>query len=173
MGDDMANNKKIIRKASLVIISILVMLTCAVSTISIWENRIENQFPTWEKVSDIEYRNFESNPDVEMRFTGIDFDVELPNGKHADMVLVDVNVKTPDGAGFEYCHAVDYLYKDEWYNVYSMYTGIAAAPGVRGNFHDVMEFPVPCGLFAKDGTYRMFIGGFGCFDIDIIGMEDV
>ena len=173
MGDDMANNKKIIRKASLVIISILVMLTCAVSTISIWENRIENQFPTWEKVSDIEYRNFESNPDVEMRFTGIDFDVELPNGKHADMVLVDVNVNAPDGANFHHCLAVDYLYKDEWYNVYSMYTGVAAVAWVRGNFHDIKKYPVPCGLFAKDGTYRMFIGGFGSFDIDIIGMEDV
>ena len=168
----MTNSRKILLKTILAVLGVLLVLTFIIAGISIWENRIENQFPKWEKVSDTEDRGFESNPDVEMRFAGIDFDVELHNGKHADMVLVDVNVKTPDGAGFEDCYAVDYLYKDEWYNVYRLYTGIAAASGVRGNFHDVMEFPVPCGLFAKDGTYRMFIDGFGCFDIDIIGMEN-
>ena len=170
----MTNSRKILLKTILAVLGVLLVLTFIIAGISIWENRIENQFPKWEKVSDTEDRGFESNPDVEMRFTGIDFDVELPNGKHADMVLVDVNVKTPDGAGFDDGHlTVDYLYKDEWYNVYYLYMGTASAPGVRGNFHDIMEFPVPCGLFAKDGMYRMFIDGFGCFDIDIIGMEDV
>ncbi len=167
-------SKRRVYKVLLIIVIILLILTCITAGISIWENRIENQFPQWEKVSDTEDRGFESNPDVEMRFTGIDFDVELPNGSHADKVLVDVNVNTPDGAGFEDGHfAVDYLYKDEWYNVYTLYTGAASAPVVRGNFHDIMEFPVPCGLFAKDGKYRMTVYGLGCFDIDIIGIEDI
>lgn len=165
-------SKRRVYKALLIIVSILLVLTFIIAGISIWNNRIENQFPQWEKVSDTEDRGLESNPDVEMRFTGIDFDVELPNGSHADKVLVDVNVNAPDGANFHHCLAVDYLYKDEWYTVYSMYTGVASVAWVRGNFHDIMDFPVPCGLFAKDGKYRMFIGGYGSFDIDIIGIED-
>lgn len=66
----------------------------------------------------------------------------------------------------------DHSIKDEWYTVFYYNTGALSAPWIRGDFHDIMYFYVPCGLFAKDGMYRMTVYGLGYCDIDIIGIED-
>lgn len=157
------------RWAAIIVVGTLLLLFFVIAVISAWEDRIEEQFPKWEDANPA--ARTDVDPNVELQFTGIDFDYPYPNGNIYDVVLIKMTFSFP-GGGYTQGRDlyVDYFYEDSWHEIYSSCYGMAVAT----HRHDgTWGFEVPPGLFARDGKYRMFLVGLGYCDIDIMGIEDV
>lgn len=147
----------------------LVLLTALVGGIA-WENRIENQFPYWEEPHAerrLELKN------VELRFTGIDFDAPRPHDaeRHDDMILVLAKNNSPNRVAYRTMDgAIDYFYQGSWHLVLIAYPPMETHDKyLEGNSETLLKIPVAQGFFARDGKYRLYLKNVGTCEMDIVG----
>lgn len=120
-------------------------------------------FPRWDPAVDMEV-----NPDVALEFQGIDFGTyALEDGKLLyDEVLVHLSTKKGGNASRYHEYWVEYLYKGDWYIVYSF-----PQDGQMAEFYPLeadLSFLVPSGLFSLPGQYRLYLRRTGYCDMDIL-----
>ena len=147
-----------------------IALAGIIAGILLWNNRIERQFPLW-KTPCLEVDNSRTDPNVELRFEGIEHGVTLQNGELCDQVTV--NLKGISGQGISYNDLawVDYFYNGEWHTVWENGLTVLSSRIINGS--DVREGEIPIrksvspGLFAREGQYRILIDGLGYCEIEI------
>lgn len=154
----------------IVIFCAAVVLAGIIAGVLIWNNGIERQFPLW-KTPCLEADSARIDPDVELRFRGIEYDVTLQDGERCDQVTI--NLKGIPGQAIRYADTawVDYFYDGEWHTVWENGLTMLSSRIINGS--DVTEEEIPIrksvspGLFARKGQYRLFLDGLGYCEIKI------
>lgn len=155
-------------------LSAIIVLVGILAIVLVWEGRVERQFPLW-KTPCLEADESRCDPDVKLRFTGIDFDVPLASGAICDRVLIKLKGVPGKPIYYGYLVWVDYFHNGEWHTVWSNDYTVLSSTGINGS--DVTEEEIAIyesvspGLFARDGQYRIFIDGLGYCGIDMIGTD--
>ena len=149
-----------------------IVLAGIIAGVLIWNHDIERQFPMW-RTPCMEANSID--PDVELRFGGIDHDVTLRNGELCDQVIVNLKGIPGQAIGYADTAWVDYFHDGEWHTVWENGLTMLSARVIDGADVREEEIPirksVPRGLFAREGQYRLFIDGVGYCGIEVTGAE--
>ncbi len=163
------------RRIILIVLCAVIVLAGAGAGILVWENRVERQFPMW-RTPCIEPDERDINPDISLRFSGIDFEVSLSSGHVYDRVLMKAKNNSGSGISGGNLAWIDYQNEGEWHTVWrgvqTLATVIYDGPKTDDGEMLIDQY-VPAGLFARDGQYRLFKDGLGYCDIDIIGINSM
>ncbi len=164
------------RRIALIVLCVVIVLAGAAAGVLVWENHVGRQFPMW-RTPCLEPDAKDIDPNVSLRFSGINFDVPNTSDELRDVILMKVTA-TPGreiyGAPLSW---IDYWYKGKWHTVWCKEYSTAAmtegygAPKTADEEIPIIESVSPAGLFVLDGQYRLFMQGLGYCDIDITGIE--
>ncbi len=172
----MAEVRKRKRRIILIALCTVIVLAGAGAGVLVWENRVERQFPMWQTPCR-EPDEQGINPDISLRFSGIDFEVSLSSGHVYDRVLMKAKNNSGSGISGGNLAWIDYQNEGEWHTVWCNYQTNLASVFYEGPKTDdggiLIDQYVPVGLFARDGQYRLFKDGLGYCDIDIIGIDSI
>ncbi len=163
------------RRIVLIVLCVAIVLAGASAGVLVWENRVERQFPMWCTPC-WEPEEKDIDPNVSLRFSGIDFEVPNATGALCDRILMKAIAPANHSIMGTRLAWVDYWYKGEWHTVwcngYNMEIKMYGTPKATDEEISI-EKNVSAGLFVRDGQYRLFMDGLGYCDIDITGIDSM